>query len=555
MTESASQGAEKPPEGLPAGPRSSDKPSFSYAAIIGQAILASSKGRLSLAEIYAWISAAFPYYKKGDAGWMNSIRHNLSLNKCFVKVERQKGDPNGKGMLWMIKEGTEHQFDGGGFRKRPLASSKTDSGDKNRKREKEKRETKALTDALAVLCPDPSQPLNHAHAQAAKRKLQEEPVFGDSGVKTGGLFKRPALEKSTTWHQPLAPPPVPIRRASLPPARPQRACAANASFVDLASDDAGVLGHDDDDFVTPRKAPEDTAIPSSVLASAHLPHLTPSVSSPISSPGPHTISRHGHSHLGRSHLSEVEAQVHPIPSSDADAEGEADEDVDAVVLQLKDDNHTISPAAVFARLKPGFEFKPPSTRAPASPPRSKHAEHATLSPIARVRSDHRPSLPGPNNLLASSPIISRHRRGLSSTGDLASHALNLMRPPESPVSRSSAAHSVNRLATPKSLMNPSHQSGSPLRTPAGPLAYNLVSQSPFGAALLQHRAEQGRGANDSLFGDDTDLLDPFCSALAVQDELQHMSSLFQSPSRAAPKWGFEGSPMGPPRTSAVDQSP
>lgn len=91
--------------------------------MIGQAILAHPRARLSLAEIYTWIAAAFPFYRKGEAGWMNSIRHNLSLNKCFVKVERDKPRDGavavvGKGMLWAIERGCEHQFEGGGFSKR-----------------------------------------------------------------------------------------------------------------------------------------------------------------------------------------------------------------------------------------------------------------------------------------------------------------------------------------------------------------------------------------------------------------------------------------------------
>ncbi|KAG9093455.1 hypothetical protein FS749_014359 [Ceratobasidium sp. UAMH 11750] len=76
------------PYTLPPGPRTTEKPSASYAALIGQAIMSAipdsnGKKKLTLAQIYAWISAAWPFYKPGEAGWMNSIRHNLSLNDCL----------------------------------------------------------------------------------------------------------------------------------------------------------------------------------------------------------------------------------------------------------------------------------------------------------------------------------------------------------------------------------------------------------------------------------------------------------------------------------------
>ncbi|PCD37838.1 hypothetical protein AU210_006334 [Fusarium oxysporum f. sp. radicis-cucumerinum] len=86
-----------------------NKPALSYADLIAMAIFRSPNRRLTLAQIYKWISDNYSFYSPTDAGWQNSIRHNLSLQKAFVKIERPKDDP-GKGHYWVIKPGHEAQY-------------------------------------------------------------------------------------------------------------------------------------------------------------------------------------------------------------------------------------------------------------------------------------------------------------------------------------------------------------------------------------------------------------------------------------------------------------
>ena len=102
------------------------KPSHSYAQLIGMSILRAPNRRLTLAQIYKWISDTFSFYNATDAGWQNSIRHNLSLNKAFIKQERPKDDP-GKGNYWAIQPGMEYQF----IKEKEKASRKSTNSNEN----------------------------------------------------------------------------------------------------------------------------------------------------------------------------------------------------------------------------------------------------------------------------------------------------------------------------------------------------------------------------------------------------------------------------------------
>ncbi|XP_049480833.1 forkhead box protein M1 isoform X3 [Panthera uncia] len=77
----------------------SERPPYSYMAMIQFAINSTERKRMTLKDIYTWIEDHFPYFKHiAKPGWKNSIRHNLSLHDMFVR----ETSANGKVSFWTI---------------------------------------------------------------------------------------------------------------------------------------------------------------------------------------------------------------------------------------------------------------------------------------------------------------------------------------------------------------------------------------------------------------------------------------------------------------------
>ncbi|KAK5895007.1 hypothetical protein CesoFtcFv8_011639 [Champsocephalus esox] len=94
------------------------RPPFTYASLIRQAIFESPRNQLTLNEIYNWFTRTFAYFRRNAATWKNAVRHNLSLHKCFLRLE------NVKGAVWTVDEIEFH-------RRRPQKAAGTGSLQKN----------------------------------------------------------------------------------------------------------------------------------------------------------------------------------------------------------------------------------------------------------------------------------------------------------------------------------------------------------------------------------------------------------------------------------------
>jgi len=79
------------------------RPPFTYVDMIRQSIMEVPDKQLTLHGIYDWFTSTFAYFRRNLKSWKNAVRHNLSLHKCFMRVE------NVKGAVWTVDEVEYHR--------------------------------------------------------------------------------------------------------------------------------------------------------------------------------------------------------------------------------------------------------------------------------------------------------------------------------------------------------------------------------------------------------------------------------------------------------------
>lgn len=195
------------------------KPPYSYASLIAQALLAAPQRRLTLSSIYAWIMDRYPYYRSENCGWQNSIRHNLSLNRCFVRIARDDhdyqqppeedgtdGQDGAKGAFWTIDEALMDDFEDGMFKRRKYGqgrAARRQSGEERRRRRRPDTHSMDMVTMAAINATPPHKKMT-IDDELFKQQHQQQQQQQQSPM-IGGMFA-PSPGFSTILYNCLQPP-------------------------------------------------------------------------------------------------------------------------------------------------------------------------------------------------------------------------------------------------------------------------------------------------------------------------------------------------------------
>ena len=160
-----------------------EKPSHSYIGLIAEAILSAPEEKLILSDIYNYILSHYPYFRNKGTGWRNSIRHNLSLNDCFMKAGRS---PNGKGHFWAINPLYYEDFRRGDFRRR-----RTQKRTAKSRRTSSEVKDEPVVSAVKLEEIEPEEKAVHVTDEAASPKPERLPKDEPTGTEDGKPTEKP----------------------------------------------------------------------------------------------------------------------------------------------------------------------------------------------------------------------------------------------------------------------------------------------------------------------------------------------------------------------------